>query len=224
MSMDDREWMRREREERFQAGRARARARAARSSHLAYPCLILLLVAVAGCCIWRGWYYKPPAAASVTAHDPAPPEPLPRSLAPAPVAGTIPAPRVSPPPHVQTPKPAPQGLVSQAYLERFRAERARPRAQANTFEEQDSQWIDSWDHRQRYLAHWSISDNSIDGTSVCDNHRRGSIEYRECRKGAKVFFREQCRSWASRASDDGQPWSERMKARYCSADSAFSPL
>lgn len=218
MSLDDREWMRREREERFQAGRDRTGTRAVRSSNIGHTCLVVLLVAVAGGCIWRGWYYKPPLPVSVTAQRPAPP------AAPPSLPEAVPEFRHLPAPEVQTPKAAPQGLVSQAYLERFRAERSRPRVQSNPLQEQDSQWIDSWDHRQRYLAHWSISDNAIDGSSVCDNQRRGSIEYRECRKGAKVFFREQCRGWARRAGSDGEPWSERMKARYCSADSAFSPL
>ncbi|MDH4609833.1 hypothetical protein E8F12_14910 [Pseudomonas sp. BN102] len=34
--------------------------------------------------------------------------------------------------------------------------------------------------------------NRIDGASVCANHKRGSIDYRECRKGAKQFFKEKC--------------------------------
>ena len=48
--------------------------------------------------------------------------------------------------------------------------------------ERTSKWIKSWNGGTNYLAEWIAVNNYIDGTSVCGNHRRGSIDYRECRK------------------------------------------
>lgn len=90
--------------------------------------------------------------------------------------------------------------------------------------EKDGEWIDKWSGGARYYATWTIMNNYIDGTSVCANHKRGSIDYRECRKGAKQFFKEQCRAWGDRWQSDREPWSDRMKQRYCSAASSFSPM
>lgn len=122
----------------------------------------------------------------------------------------------------------PQGMVSQEYLARFQAERDRRiarqgRAQNHT-QERDSQWIKSWDGGSRYLAEWIVVNNVIDGGTVCRNQGWGSVEYRECRKGAKVHFREQCRAWAARAGRDRSNWSYQMQARYCTAESSFSPM
>lgn len=75
-------------------------------------------------------------------------------------------------------------------------------------------WIRAWSGGASYKAKWTAIDNRIDGSTVCSNHKRGSIEYRECRKGAKQFFREQCR----------KDHSERLKERYCSAANSFSPM
>lgn len=90
--------------------------------------------------------------------------------------------------------------------------------------ERDGQWIDKWSGGARYFAEWEILNNYIDGTSVCANHRRGSIDYRECRKGAKQFFKEQCKGWRDRYDSDRKDWSYRMKQRYCSAGSNFNPM
>lgn len=90
--------------------------------------------------------------------------------------------------------------------------------------ERDGQWIDKWSGGARYFAEWEIFNNYIDGTSVCANHRRGSIDYRECRKGAKQFFKKQCQAWGERYQSDRKDWSYRMKQRYCSAGSNFNPM
>ena len=46
--------------------------------------------------------------------------------------------------------------------------------------------IKSWDGHTIYnRASWTFIDGRIDGGSVCSYYRRGSIEFRECRKGAK---------------------------------------
>lgn len=90
--------------------------------------------------------------------------------------------------------------------------------------ERDGQWIDKWSGGARYYAEWEIINNYIENTSVCANHRRGSIDYRECRKGAKQFFKEQCKGWCDRYQSDRKPWGDLMKQRYCSAASNFNPM
>lgn len=107
---------------------------------------------------------------------------------------------------------AAQGMVSAAYMAKFKAGQQRKLQNHEQFTEVHS--IMQWDGRASYQAQWSVVDNQIDSSSVCANHRRGSIEFRECRKGAKVWFREQCR----RANDDS------AQHRYCSAASSFSPM
>lgn len=84
--------------------------------------------------------------------------------------------------------------------------------------------ISSWDHKAIYMAAWDIIDNRIDGGSVCANYRSGSIEYRECRKGAKQYFYEECRRWHARYERDRKLNSDRMRERYCSAANSFSPM
>ncbi|NWL75489.1 hypothetical protein DM872_01280 [Pseudomonas taiwanensis] len=90
--------------------------------------------------------------------------------------------------------------------------------------EKHGEWIDKWSGGARYYATWTIVNNYIDGGSVCGNHKRGSIDYRECRKGAKQFFKDECRVWGERWQNDREPQSDRMKQRYCSAASSFSPM
>lgn len=90
--------------------------------------------------------------------------------------------------------------------------------------ERTGAWVDKWSGGARYYAEWTIINNYIDDTSVCANHKRGSIDYRECRKGAKQFFKEECRSWEGRWQSDRKPNSDWMKQRYCSAASSFSPM
>ncbi|WP_312381310.1 hypothetical protein [Stutzerimonas balearica] len=84
--------------------------------------------------------------------------------------------------------------------------------------------IKSWNGGTTYLAQWISVNNYIDGTTVCANHRRGSIDYRECRKAAKQYFHEQCRAWRARFDSDRKDHSDRMKTRYCGAASSFNPM
>lgn len=90
--------------------------------------------------------------------------------------------------------------------------------------ERTSKWIKSWNGGTNYLAEWLSINNHIDGSSVCANHRRGSIDYRECRKAAKQHFHEQCRVWRVRYDNDRKVNSDRMKTRYCTAASSFNPM
>ncbi len=91
-------------------------------------------------------------------------------------------------------------------------------------QERTAKWIKSWNGGTNYLAEWLAVDNYIDSTSVCANHKRGSIDYRECRKAAKQHFHEECRTWRARYDSDRKPHSDRMKTRFCSASSSFNPM
>ncbi|MOA01336.1 hypothetical protein D3C78_1207420 [compost metagenome] len=106
--------------------------------------------------------------------------------------------------------------VRQSEAYRNPTQRAEPSI-SNSIEH-TGHWVDKWSGGGSYYAEWTVVNNYIDGTSVCANHKRGSIDYRECRKGAKQFFKEQCQAWSSRSQN------ERMKQRYCSAASNFSPM
>lgn len=90
--------------------------------------------------------------------------------------------------------------------------------------EKDGEWIEKWSGGARYYATWTVVNNYIDNGSVCGNHKPGSIDYRECRKGAKQFFKAECRNWGERWQQDRESSSDRMKQRYCSAASSFSPM
>lgn len=39
---------------------------------------------------------------------------------------------------------------------------------------------------------WQVVNDQIDFSSVCQNYKRGSLIYRDCRKGAKVAFKQMC--------------------------------
>ncbi len=112
----------------------------------------------------------------------------------------------------------PRGMVSAAYLNQYKAEQAAnsTRRTAASQSSNDAHTIPSWDGRTSYLATWSISGNRIDYGSVCTNYRKGSIEYRECRKGAKQWFKSQCEYYRQDSSV--------LRDRYCSAASGFSPM
>ncbi|MDX1365935.1 hypothetical protein [Pseudomonas sp.] len=97
------------------------------------------------------------------------------------------------------------------------ANRSRTPARRSGSREVDVKRIKGWNGSGYYVAEWHALDKRIDSSSVCVNHRRGSIDYRECRKAAKVHFREQCRAWEKRWTRDGQEWSKQMEQRYCSA-------
>ncbi len=107
-----------------------------------------------------------------------------------------------------------QGMVSARYMSQYKSQQQmhQPRLAAAQFIESAIVW--QWDRKRTYAAEWVVSGNQIDGTSVCRNWRRGSIEYRECRKGAKVYFKEQCKRLAESI----------IRQRYCSAASGFNPL
>ncbi|MCD5992221.1 hypothetical protein KDX38_01155 [Pseudomonas sp. CDFA 602] len=110
--------------------------------------------------------------------------------------------------------PDAQGMVSAQYLGQYQADRRTSAQRAVKQSAPDSAVVWQWDRKRTYVAAWTVTDNRIDGSSVCGNLRRGSIDYRECRKGAKVYFKEQCRTRSDSVA----------RQRYCSAANGFSPL
>jgi hypothetical protein len=110
------------------------------------------------------------------------------------------------------------GMVSAAYMAKYEAGKsARPDSGSRGRKVgSESHWISGWDGDGSYLATWQVVGNEVESASVCLNYRRGSIEYRECRKGAKQWFKDRCRT----GGDSG----EDAKRRYCSAASSFSPM
>jgi hypothetical protein len=107
-----------------------------------------------------------------------------------------------------------QGMVSAEYMAQYKAgQEERPVRRAVSVGVESHQIL-GWDGKKSYRAVWDVSDNQIDHGSVCRNLRSGSVEYRECRKGAKQWFKEQCRVERNPA----------LRERYCSAGSGFSPM
>lgn len=126
-------------------------------------------------------------------------------------------------PRPTRPEPA-QGMVSAEYLARYRAERDERRSRTTSVNVEHTTERVYRDGGHSYLAEWEIRNNRIDHGSVCQNHRKGSIEYRECRKAAKHWYRTQCRSWDKQWDIDREEHSRMMQERYCSAANGFSPM
>lgn len=123
----------------------------------------------------------------------------------------------------------PQNIVSTEAIrssEAYQRQTTQPveSSQKTASVERTAEWIEKWGGGGRYLAEWKSINNRIDSTSVCANHRRGSIDYRECRKGAKQFFKKECRGWGERYDNSRSDHSYRMRDRYCSAANSFSPM
>lgn len=117
-----------------------------------------------------------------------------------------------------------QGMVSASYMARYKAEQQPARSRRTVAANVERATVWQWDGKRTYAAQWSFTDNRIEGSSVCANYRRGSIEYRECRKGAKVYFREKCREWGNRRSQQRSDASQALEQRFCSAGDGFNPL
>jgi hypothetical protein len=118
-----------------------------------------------------------------------------------------------------------QGMVSASYMAKYKDRQQQPaRTKRITAYNVERTTVWQWDGKRTYAVQWTINSNRIDGSSVCANYRRGSIEYRECRKGAKVYFREKCREWSKRRDIDGSDASQALKERFCSAGDGFNPL
>lgn len=72
---------------------------------------------------------------------------------------------------------------------------SRTQKRSVTRESHLSNW--SWEngHDKRRISgqfEWTVVNGQIDYNSVCQNYKRGSLVYRDCRKGAKVAFKRMC--------------------------------
>jgi len=77
-------------------------------------------------------------------------------------------------------------------------------------------WEDARRNRYDWRGEYRWRDSQIVYDDLCASpspHRKGSIEYRACRKAAKVYLRDQCRAgWAK---------NQAMRRMYCHAESTF---
>lgn len=58
-------------------------------------------------------------------------------------------------------------------------------------------WVGANRQSQTISIEWMTANGAIEYRTVCHNHRAGSIEYRDCRKAAKEYFRHRCSSSGS---------------------------
>jgi hypothetical protein len=128
-----------------------------------------------------------------------------------------------PPQRVAQAVPA-QGMVSAAYMADFKHDLQHSNtAQKGVRVDIATATIREWDGRNRYRAQWRIYNNHIEGNSVCFNFPGESIEHRECRKAAQVFFKEECREWTKRSDRDREEQSKMTQTKYCEAAGNFNP-
>lgn len=71
-------------------------------------------------------------------------------------------------------------------------------------------WTGADNRKARLKMQWQTVNGWIEYHTVCQNERRGSIEYRNCRKAAKEYFVHRCRT-------------EKRKA-FCAAENNYNPL
>ena len=75
-------------------------------------------------------------------------------------------------------------------------------------------WEDARGRRSTWPTSYTYSRSQIDNNSLCSNYRRGSIEYRTCRKGAREWLQAQC---------DSDRHSTEARRMFCFAGSSFRP-
>ena len=71
-------------------------------------------------------------------------------------------------------------------------------------------WTGADRKKTRHKIQWQTINGWIEYHTVCQNERRGSLEYRDCRKAAKQYFVHRCRT-------------EKRKA-FCAAENNYNPL
>lgn len=116
-----------------------------------------------------------------------------------------------------------QSMVSPSYLAEYKAALHSDVPQRKVKVDIATASIREWDGRNRYQAQWKIFNNRIENDSVCFNFANASVEHRECRKAAQVFFKEQCREWTRRSDSDRLDQSKATEQRYCGAAGSFNP-
>ncbi|UJJ32318.1 hypothetical protein [Halopseudomonas maritima] len=74
-------------------------------------------------------------------------------------------------------------------------------------------WRDARRQRSRWKTRYEYHNGVIDTGSFCRNYRRGSIDYRTCRKGARAWLAERC--------GNGTRLASARQRMYCHAHSGF---
>ena len=74
-------------------------------------------------------------------------------------------------------------------------------------------WVDARGRRTTWHTTFSYRGGVINNSSFCLEQGRGSIEYRECRKGAREWLKDRCRTT--------QDISDEWRQMYCRAHSGF---
>lgn len=72
-------------------------------------------------------------------------------------------------------------------------------------------WSNARGGQTEYRVYYEYDNSTITFASVCSNYRKGSIDYRNCRKAGKQWFGERCNT------------SNSAGRMYCHADNAFRP-
>lgn len=115
-----------------------------------------------------------------------------------------------------------KGMVSANYMANFKSEIARSNTERPTKAFSiASVSFRAVDSRSRYHADFRVFNNHIENSSVCMNFSKGSVENRECRRAAVVFFKESCLEWTKRAARDRDEQSKQTQERYCEANRTF---
>lgn len=91
---------------------------------------------------------------------------------------------------------------------RAKPERNRRVIQSNS---EKVKWISGRGAETEYRMYYEYDSTQITFATVCSNYRKGSIDYRNCRKAAKRWFGKRCNS----SSGSGR--------MYCHASNAFRP-
>lgn len=80
--------------------------------------------------------------------------------------------------------------------------------------------------KKHYRVTWEESGGRIDSVSVCADHKRGSIPYRECRSYAVDLFAERCAKHTRGVERSGGRKREKervLKGKFCNIADRFYP-
>lgn len=94
-----------------------------------------------------------------------------------------------------------------------RASRALPARERQVIQSRSEKvkWISARGAEQDYRVYYEYDGTHVIFASVCSNYRKGSIDYRNCRKAAKQWFGTRCNT------------SNSAGRMYCQAENAFRP-
>lgn len=77
----------------------------------------------------------------------------------------------------------------------------------------------------RPVVHWRYNNWKIDYPSVCYNHTKNTVVWRDCRSYASVVFRQRCTQFTARSeSSAARPNDKRFAKMYCDASVYYYPL